>query len=81
MVNKSTTHGYRNFIPKFLSLPKGLNLRQYTCDVWILHMINICCCLGLKSKQISELFQKRGFHGSTGVIGYADSEFDNVNDM
>ena len=37
------------------------------------HMINICCCLRLKSKQILELYQKRGFNDSTGVIGYADS--------
>ena len=35
-------------------------------------MINICCCLRLISKQISELFQTRGFNGYTGVIGYAD---------
>ena len=33
-------------------------------------MINMCCCLRLKSKQISELSQKRAFNGSTGVIGY-----------
>ena len=44
-------------------------------------MINICCCLRLKSKQISELSQKRGFNGSTGVIGYADSEYDIVNNI
>ena len=44
-------------------------------------MINICCCLRLKSKQIPELSQKRGFNVTTGVIRYADSEFDNVNDM
>ena len=34
-----------------------------------------------KSKQTSELCQKRGFNGSTGVIGYADSEYDIVNNM
>ena len=39
----------------------------------------MCCCLRLKSKQISELSQKRAFNGSTGVIGYADSEYDIVN--
>ena len=44
-------------------------------------MINICCCLQLKSKQIPELFQKRAFNGSTGVIGYADSKYDTVNNM
>ena len=44
-------------------------------------MINICCFLRLKSKQISELFQKRGFNGSTGVIKYADSEYDIVNNI
>ena len=44
-------------------------------------MITICCCLRLKSKQILELYQKRGFNGSTGVIGYADSEYDNANNM
>ena len=32
-----------------------------------------------KSKQISESSQKRGFNGSTRVIGYADSEYDIVN--
>ena len=31
-----------------------------------------------KSKQIPELFQIRGFNGYTGVIGYADSEYDTV---
>ena len=41
-------------------------------------MINICCCLRLKSKHIPELSQKRGFNVTTGVIRYADSEFDNV---
>ena len=44
-------------------------------------MINICCCLQLKCKQILELYQKRGFNGSTRVIGHAESEFDNANDM
>ena len=34
-----------------------------------------------KSKQISELYQKRGIKGSTGVIGYANSEYDIVNNM
>ena len=38
-------------------------------------MINICCCLRLKSKKASELSQKRSLNGSTGVIGYADSEY------
>ena len=33
------------------------------------HIWNICCCLRLKSKQVSEFSQKRGFSGSTGVIG------------
>ena len=31
--------------------------------------LDICCCLGPQSKQTSELCQKRGFNGSTGVIG------------
>ena len=31
-----------------------------------------------KSKQISELFQRRGFNGSTRVIGCADSDFINA---
>ena len=44
-------------------------------------MRNIFCCLRLKSKQILELYEKRGFNDSTGVMGYADSEYDNVNDM
>ena len=44
-------------------------------------MINICCCLRLKSKQILELSQKHGFNGSMGVIGYADSEYDTVNNI
>ena len=44
-------------------------------------MINICCCLRIKSKQISELSQKRGFNGSTGVIGYADFEYNIVNNI
>ena len=44
-------------------------------------MVNICCCLRLKSKQISELSQKRGFNGSTGVIMYVDSENDIVNNI
>ena len=34
-----------------------------------------------KSKQISELSQKRGYNGSTGVIGYADSEYEIVNNI
>ena len=34
-----------------------------------------------KSKQTSELSQKRGFNGSTGVIGDANSEYDIVNNM
>ena len=34
--------------------------------------------LRLKSKQISELFQKRGFKGPTGVIGCADSDVINA---
>ena len=42
-------------------------------------MINICCCLGLKSKQTLELCQKRGYNGSTGIIGYADSQVINTN--
>ena len=44
-------------------------------------MINICCCLRLKSKQILDLSQKRGFYDSTGVIGSADSEYDIVNNI
>ena len=44
------------------------------------HMINIYCYLRLKSKQISELPQKRGFNG-TRVIGYADSEYEIVNNI
>ena len=32
-----------------------------------------------KSKQISELCQKRGFNSSAGVYGYADSEVINAN--
>ena len=43
-------------------------------------MINICSCLRLKSKQISILSQKGGY-GSSGVIGYTDSEYDIVNNM
>ena len=46
-----------------------------------LSMINIFCCLQLKSKQISELSQKRGFNVSTRVIGYADSEYVIVNNI
>ena len=34
-----------------------------------------------KSKQISELCQKRGFNGYTGVIEYADSEYGIVNNI
>ena len=34
-----------------------------------------------KRKQSSELSQKRGLNGSTGVIGYADSEYDIVNNI
>ena len=44
-------------------------------------MINICCCLRLKSNQILELYQKRSFNDSTGVVGSADSEYDIVNNM
>ena len=44
-------------------------------------MINICCCLRLKSKQISELCQKRGFNSSTGVIGYADSGYSETSEI
>ena len=40
---------------------------------------NICCCLRLKSKQISELLQKHAFNGFTGVITYADPEYINAN--
>lgn len=32
-------------------------------------MIPICCCLRLKDEYISKLSQRRGFNGSTGVIG------------
>ena len=34
-----------------------------------------------KSKQILELYQKRGSNDSTWVIGYADSEYDIVNNI
>ena len=34
-----------------------------------------------KTKQISILSQKRGFNGSTGVIGDADSKYDIVKNM
>ena len=34
-----------------------------------------------KSKQTSEFPQRRGFNGSTGVIEYAESEYDIVNNM
>ena len=34
-----------------------------------------------KSKQISELSQKHDFNVTTGVIRYADREFDNVNNI
>ena len=50
-------------------------------------MINIHCCFRLKSKQISELFQKCGFNGPTGdaeytdAIGYADYNYDIVNNI
>ena len=44
-------------------------------------MINIVVCLRLKSKQILELYQKRGFNGSTRVIGYADTEYNIVNNI
>ena len=44
-------------------------------------MTNICCCLRLKSKKFLELYQKRGFNGSTGVIGYVDSEYDIVDNI
>ena len=44
-------------------------------------MINICCCLRLNGKQISNLSKKRGFNGSIGVIGYADSEYDIFNNI
>ena len=32
-------------------------------------MVDICCCLRLKSKHVTELYQKRGFNSSTEVIG------------
>ena len=44
-------------------------------------MLNPNVCLRLKSEQISALSQKRRFNGSTGVIRYADSEYDIVNNM
>ena len=41
--------------------------------------INICCCLRLKSKQISELCNKRGFNGSTRVSGFTESKYIQTN--
>ena len=45
------------------------------------HVINICCCLRLKSQQISELSKKRAFNGSTKEIEDADYEYDIVTNM
>ena len=43
--------------------------------------LNICCCMSLKNRQISELPPKRCFNGSIEVIGYAGSEYDTVNSI
>ena len=43
------------------------------------HVVNICCCLRINSRQISELSEKRAFNRYIGVIGCADSEYINAN--
>ena len=45
-----------------------------TCDKYLLLFMT-------KSKQICLFSQKRGFNGNIGVVGYADSEYDIVNNI